>query len=380
MSDGADHMAPSVDAGMPDPRMVSSAVAQLASRTFFGAVWLDARLVVTHKLGCLADFVAIGDPVSSSIVVLIGHEDQILKLGVGAGEVLNIPNVAFVGADGPTARMNVSVCRCDDRPGYLVLLGRVLSADVRDLVLEDEIRKRRIADAELARINARLEEFAYVISHDLKAPLRALRYLVGDVEDALARKRIDAAGARAAVEGVKAQVQRMSNMLVGLLEYSRVGREQNAVEEVETGTLADEIISSIGARQTLIIRRAGDWPVIRTVMVPFDVVLRNLIENAVKHHDRADGTVTVTATPARDHLRVSVADDGAGIPTEWQEAIFEPFKRVSDEPSSESSGIGLALVRRTIETIGGRIEVRSDPAARRGTEFVVTWPLHITHR
>lgn len=115
-------------------------------------------------------------------------------------------------------------------------------------------------------------------------------------------------------------------------------------------------------------------------MVPFDVVLRNLIENAVKHHDRADGTVTVTATPARDHLRVSVADDGAGIPTEWQEAIFEPFKRVSDEPSSESSGIGLALVRRTIETIGGRIEVRSDPAARRGTEFVVTWPLHITHR
>ncbi len=369
-------MAPS-SLGLPDAAMIVAGVEQLARGEFFGAVWLDEQLVVTHKLGALADFVPVGDTVTSSIVVLIGHEERLLALKVGH-DALSIPNVSFVGSDGPGVRLNVSVCRCDDRPGFIVLLGRVLSADVRDLVLEDEIRKRRIADAELAGINARLEEFAYVISHDLKAPLRALRYLVGDVQDALTRKRVDAAGARAALDGVKVQVQRMSNMLVGLLEYSRVGREQDAVEPVDTGQLADEIIGSVGAPPSFKIRRDGQWPTFPTVRVPLDVVLRNLIENAVKHHDRAEGFVTVTAVPGDGHVVFSIVDDGAGIPAEWQEAIFEPFRRMSDEPSADSSGIGLALVRRTVEMVGGRIEVRSDAPRQRGTTFLVTWPSQVT--
>lgn len=354
--------------------MVAAACAQLAERGLFGIVWLDDQLMVTHKIGHLASFVRAGEAVSASILVLMGQEPRMLALRP-QGDVLNIPNVGFVGGDGAAPpRVNVSVSRCGSGRGFLVLLGRVLSEDVRDLVLEDEIRKRRIADAELQRINGRLEEFAYVISHDLKAPLRALRYLVGDVQDALSRKRVDAAGARQALEGVKGQVQRMSNMLVGLLEYSRVGREADAVETVDTAALVDEIIASVGAPPGFVIRRTGEWPVLQTTLVPLDLVLRNLIENAVKHHDRPDGKVIVSATLDDLVLSISVSDDGAGIPSDWHEAIFEPFRRISDEPSTESSGIGLALVRRTIETAGGRIQVRSDPALRRGSEFIVRWP------
>lgn len=358
--------------------MVASAVSDLAGRGFFSVVWADDNLLVTHKIGPLAEFVAADEPVSNSIVVLIGQEDRIKSLTTDTGDVLNFPNVAFMGRDDEPTRMNVSVCRGAGGSGFLVLLGRVLSADVRDLVLEDEIRKRRIADAELARINARLEEFAYVISHDLKAPLRALRYLLGDVEDALMRKRIDAAGARGAVAGLKAQVKRMSGMLAGLLEYSRIGRERDAIEPVDTGALADEIIASVGAPPAFAIRRAGDWPNVSTALVPLDVVLRNLIENAVKHHDKPDGLVIVTAICRGDQMLVSVKDDGPGIPAEWHEAIFEPFRRIADEPSSESSGIGLALVRRTVETIGGRIDVRSSAPTQRGSEFLVAWPIAVT--
>ncbi len=358
--------------------MLAAACAQLAGRDLFALAWLDDQLVVTHKLGSLSHFVRVGEPVSASILVLIGQEPRILSLSSSGGDVLNIPNVGFVGGDGAAPlRVNVSVCRCTGGRGFLVLLGRVLSEDIRDLVLEDEIRKRRIADAELQRINGRLEEFAYVISHDLKAPLRALRYLVGDVQDSLSRKRVDAHGARQALEGVKGQVQRMSNMLVGLLEYSRIGREADAVETVDTAALIDEIASSVGAPAGFVIRRDGDWPILQTTLVPLDLVLRNLIENAVKHHDRPDGTVLISAAMDDHVLTVSVADDGPGIPGDWHQAIFEPFRRISNEPSAESSGIGLALVRRTIETVGGRIQVRSDPSQRRGTEFLVRWPRYI---
>jgi hypothetical protein len=75
-----------------------------------------------------------------------------------------------------------------------------------------------------------------------------------------------------------------------------------------------------------------------------------------------------------------VGDDGPGIPPEWHGAIFQPFKRVRDEVDPESSGIGLALVKRTVESFGGRIEVRSDPALARGTRFLVTWPKRLAVR
>src|SRR5690606_14524051 len=118
-----------------------------------------------------------------------------------------------------------------------------------------------------------------------------------------------------------------------------------------------------GAPAGFVIRRTGEWPLLQTVLVPLDLVLRNLIENAVKHHDKTDGTVIVSASLDDQALTIGVADDGAGIPSEWHAAIFEPFRRMSEEPSADSSGIGLALVRRTVEAVGGRIQVRSDPAS-----------------
>ena len=294
----------------------------------------------------------------------------------GALASLTIPYVALMAANEHAAnsRLNISVFWRPKAQFYLVLLVRVLSQDLVDQTVEDEIRRRRIADAELARVNRQLEEFAYVISHDLKAPLRALRYYSDDIGEALELEPPDVETARTSSANITMATRRMSNMLTGLLEFARIGRQHEAIETVDTAVLVDEIIANTGRPDEMLVRRAGGWPIVRTTSAPFDLVLRNLIDNAIKHHDRDAGLVEVTARDLGAALLIDVADDGPGITRDWHEAVFEPFRRIDDTRVPESSGIGLALVKRTIEIAGGRIEVLSEPEHRRGTTFRVTWP------
>lgn len=343
----------------------------------FGTLWLDDDMIVRRTFGRIADFVRLGEPVSESILALIGQEDRIAALKSDRdAEPLTIPNVALMAANEDTSniRLNISVFWRQDVQSYLVLLGRVLSQDLVDQTVEDEIRKRRIADAELARVNRQLEEFAYVISHDLKAPLRALRYYSEDVREALEVEPLDTETVRASSANIALATRRMGNMLTGLLEFARIGRQHEAIETVDTAALVDDIIANTGRADAMQVRRSGTWPTVRTTPAPLDLVLRNLIDNAIKHHDRDVGVVDVRARDTGAALVIDVTDDGAGISRDWHEAIFEPFRRIDDTKAPESSGIGLALVKRTIEIAGGRIEVLSDPERARGTTFRVTWP------
>lgn len=346
----------------------------LTARGHVGLAWLDGALVVERTLGSLASFIRPGEPITESLLVLVGLEDSLAAMRVGDADV-TLPNVALFGAGGEIGdtRMDVTVLRQSD--GYLVLLGRARATDLAEQMVEDEIRRRRIADEELSRVNRQLEEFAYVISHDLKAPMRALRYYGEDVREALGETPPATARAAAAAERMQSHARRMSNMLVGLLDYARLGRRHEAVETVDTAALVAEIAGAMVAGDEMKIVCVGDFPTLRTTPVPLDLVLRNLIDNALKHHDRRDGTVTISAETAADHVIFAVSDDGPGIPSEWHAAIFEPFRRIADDETTEASGIGLALVKRTVEIAGGRIDVVSDPAVRRGTTFRVTWPI-----
>jgi signal transduction histidine kinase len=356
--------------------LLAEAAELISDRCLAGAIWLDASQIVSHVLGSIANFAAIGAPITDSLLVLIGQEDRLAAMQNTPHVHLTIGNIAMMGPENNdgSVRMNVDVSWQPAQRHYVVLLTRVLSSEIHDLVLEDEIRKRRIADAELARINERLEEFAYVISHDLKAPLRALRYLSDDMRSDLSSSAPNLDSAREAASGIQLHTRRMSNMLDGLLDYSRIGRGREALQDVDTAALIEAIAASIHRPATMTIEITGNWPMLRTLAVPLDVVLRNLIENAIKHHDRDQGRITVTASGTATAIQFAVADDGPGIPPEWQEAIFEPFRRIHD--TAESSGIGLSLVKRTIETAGGRIDVISDPAKIRGTTFQVIWPRH----
>ena len=365
------------------------AVELMAQDRGFGLVWIDADLVARRRYGSLADFVPIGLPITETVPPLMGLDADLLALPQSRSGTFQMPNVAIIGPDGHGPRLNIIVRWMERRQRYLLVVVNVMSTGELEIGLAQQVRKRMIAEAalaeksrdlaaanaELTRANRDLAEFAYIISHDLKAPLRAMRYYADDVETALARGNETEARDRAGE--IRMQSRRMSQMLTDLLAYSRIGRSEEALESIDTGALIEAVTHSLPRPRGIEIEITGHWPTIETYPAPLDLVLRNLVGNAVAHHDRERGYIRVNCDASPHSLIIEVTDDGPGIPKEWQEAIFLPFRTVPDRSTADgmSSGIGLALVRRTAEALGAKISVTSAPLERRGTKFMFEWPL-----
>jgi signal transduction histidine kinase len=373
----------SMNTGTDHSEDIAGTALFLAGHGRLNAVWLDADLCVRHRVGALAEFIPLGQSIIASVPALLGYEDELAALQRTPSEAVDIPNIALVSRTGTAPKLNLSVFWRPDARDYVVLIGPVLATQMPDL--ENLVRARLIAEeklrrtsAELERINRDLEEFAYIISHDLKAPLRALKFLSGDVVTALGDEPADLDGARAASREMIAQSKRMSSMLLGLLEYAQIGRKAEAIERVDTAKLAGEIVASLRPEPAM--RVKVDWPVAETLPVPLDLVLRNLISNAIKHHDRSEGHIELAAGARDAYFTFAVSDDGPGIDPAWHVAVFQPFRTVETDESvnPDNSGIGLALVKRAVETVGGKIELASDPSQRRGTTFTVFWPKTFT--
>lgn len=351
----------------------------ISGRGIFGLVWCDTDLVVTSRYGHLADFVVTGEPVADTLLPLLGLEDDIKAVREAPGRVFEMPAVRIWLPDAPRARLNLSIMWAAQSQCYLLLIGRTASASEAELLLAQQIRERLILEADaraialkLERANRDLEEFASIISHDLKAPMRAMRYLTEDAQTAIAGGDIQTAGDK--IGRVREQSDRLSAMLTALFDYSRAGYKQDVAARVDLRVLVETIVRSLPQRADLDITIGGEWPVIDTLAAPLDLVVRNLIDNAIKHHDRDNIHIAIIATAKPELVEISVGDDGPGIEPRHHRAIFLPFRRLSAVDDPNSSGMGLALVQRTVEAVGGRLEVVSDPAVRRGTTFKVLWP------
>jgi signal transduction histidine kinase len=381
-------------AGGVDATQLVDAIRLLGARGLYGLVWLDESLVAQRRFGTMADFVPLGEAVTDSLTPLMGFEEQILGLITHPDNRMEIPNVAIMtSADEPTARMNLHIYWIERDRQFLLLVSQVLSTGDLEIGLALQVRKRMmveaelasksrelaVANAELTRANRDLAEFAYIISHDLKAPLRAMRYFSDDLELSLDSP-VDAPGRqdpRVHLAAIRAQSRRMATMLTELLAYSKIGRKIEAIDRIDTRALVERLVQSIPRGPTMQITVSGDWPVLDTLAAPLDLVLRNLVANAVLHHDRSTGHIVISAQPQRQALRIDVADDGPGIARDHQDSIFLPFRTLSENPSEEHHGIGLALVRKTVDVVGARLDVISDPSVQRGTTFRLDWPLAI---
>lgn len=360
-----------------------SASRLLAERGFYGIVWADADFNVTARYGKLVEFVGIDTPLVESLVPLMGLEADLAALRKKPQLVVDIPSFTIVTQQGRTPRLNMAVVWSAFDARYLVLVSLAVLRTDLEIELNQQIRARLIAEAdvsaksaqlqranlELERTNADLEQFACIISHDLKSPMRALRFLVDDAEEQLQRGRSEAALHQLAE--IRKQALRMSQMLSGLLDYASAGRQADMVETVDTHVLVSSVVSGL-AREDVGVRIEGTWPVMTTLAAPLDLVLRNLIDNAIAHHDRPTGAVIVSCEPGDDHHLFSVSDDGPGIPIEAQAAIFLPYRTLSRK--ADRLGMGLSLITRTLDAVGGSIEVISDPLSVRGTTFRIRWP------
>ena len=376
-----------VDSSSASAERIVDAVGFLARRSACGMAWLDSELRVREQFGSMTEDLRLGVVVTSAVDALSGLDDEILALKATPERTLTIPNVLAAKARSRDERVSFTLYWMPEPMQYLLLITRASSFADIEYRLAAEVRARAIAEAEvaaqarvvnrvnqeLAAANRDLEEFASVISHDLRAPLRGVRYAATDAKAALEQG--NTAAAVAQVEQALSQARRMSSMLTGLLAYARAGRKADAAESIDTRELAAEIVRSIGAGRAHEIIVEGDWPTIVTLAEPLDIVLRNLIDNAVKHHDRDDGRIIARAERSADRLIITIADDGPGIPPDWHDAIFLPFKQMGDSDEADGAGIGLAMVKKTVERFGGNIEVQSDPSVRRGATFRVGWPL-----
>jgi PAS domain S-box-containing protein len=247
-------------------------------------------------------------------------------------------------------------------------LAYAVARDVTEQKQTEEIVARQAE--QLERSNAQLEEFAYAASHDLQAPLRAIANLAEwVVEDFPGDMPEDVA---AHLAKLRVQVRRMQNLTDDLLAYSRAGRVEDVVLAVDTAELIEEVTALLAPPQGLEIVTGSAMPKLATARSPLEQVFRNLVGNAIQHHDRTEGRIVVSAVDHDDEIEFSVTDDGPGIPEAEHDQIFTMFHRLASSERAESTGIGLALVKKIVEVHGGRVWLESP--GERGTTFRFTWP------
>jgi len=376
---------PSAVAGS-DPSLIAHLRRQagelLAARGVFGLVWLNRDLTAHTCFGTLVGCITAGEPVTRSFVPLIGLEAAIM--GLKAGQVLRVPSVSVVSACGPGPRLNLVLYAFEQEDLILLVVSHAEMDTALTLELSRQIRGRLMAETEaaaksqeLARANtdlkianSNLEQFAAIATHDLKAPMRALGYLADEIESALSAS--DGDRAKQKLAELRNQARRVSSMLSALLHYSSAGRSNASIESVDVRELIKEIVRSL-PRGTVAVTLRGDWPRLDTLAAPLGLALRNLIDNAIKHHDRADGRLLISCADAGEALEITLADDGVGIAPEHHASMFLPFRTLR----SDGEGMGLAIVQRMLDAVGGSIALQSDPAQKRGTTFIVRWPKQI---
>ncbi|MFI5218427.1 MAG: ATP-binding protein [Bacteroidia bacterium] len=223
----------------------------------------------------------------------------------------------------------------------------------------------------LEKRNGELDQFAYVVAHDLKAPLRAISSLSTWIEDDLGSNISNEI--KQNFETLKSRITRMENLINGILEYSKAAKTGN-IEKVDSGTLVREIIQSFNCPENFEIRIGKNFPVLQTEKIKLEQVFSNLINNAIKHNARKNAVIEIGCADFEDWCQFYVKDNGHGIDPQFHQKIFVIFQTLQSRDKMESTGIGLSIVKKIVEEQGGKVWVESEPG--NGARFEFIWTKH----
>ncbi len=223
-------------------------------------------------------------------------------------------------------------------------------------------------NSEYIAANKELKEFAYIVSHDLKAPLRAISQLTHWIAEDYST--VFDADAKEQMDLILNRVKRMDALIDGVLRYSRVGRVKEKEEELDLNILLKEVIDTIAAPNTVQISVATPLPVVSRDPTRMAQIFQNLIENGVKYMDKAEGRIQVGCVDKGTLWEFTVSDNGPGIDKRYQEKIFQIFQTLMPRDERESTGIGLTLVKKIISLYGGSVWVESEIG--KGSTFFFT--------
>lgn len=247
----------------------------------------------------------------------------------------------------------------DDRKDELSSLSISLNS------MSDKL-SRNISDLE--KKNAELNQFAYVVSHDLKAPVRGISNIVHWIEEDLGEEVSPAM--RKYLDLIPERIKRMESLIDGLLEYARISRNRSLTENVDVEALVGDLVELIVPKEFKV--NATGLPTIYTERLLLQQVFANLISNAVKYSGPERGEITVTCKEDGAFYEFSVRDNGPGIAPEYHEKVFEIFQTLRERHDKESTGIGLAIVKKIMDEKQCSIRIVSSPG--KGAEFIFTWP------
>jgi light-regulated signal transduction histidine kinase (bacteriophytochrome) len=250
-------------------------------------------------------------------------------------------------------------------------LQRAIDNAIEKMALQQEIEAQR---RELERSNRDLEEFAHVVSHDLKAPLRAISTLATWIAQDYASV-LDEPG-REYLRLLVGRTQRMNNLIEGILQYSRAGRQDSTLTRFDSAIAVRYVIDLLAPPPNIPVRVVEPLPEIVYEPTQFEQVVQNLLSNGIKHLGKPAGEIVVSCSSTERFWRFSVRDNGVGIPEKHFDRIFKIFQTLKSKDEFESTGVGLSVVQKIVEHYGGMVQVRS--VLGEGSEFSFTIPKDLT--
>lgn len=247
---------------------------------------------------------------------------------------------------------------------------------IRQAELEDVSRHLESRNTELVEANKELDQFAFVASHDLKAPLRGISqlstWISADLKEDASPETSDY------LDLLHNRTVRLERLLDDLLAYSRAGRTNGKIETVELQPLIQEIFQLQSPPEGFVLQCETELGQIQTLVAPLELILRNLIGNALKHHDKDSGVITILVQDDDRYLRFRVTDDGPGIPPEHQQRVFDLFHTLKPRDQVEGSGLGLSIIKKLLDRY--QCEYRIHSNGQRGCSFEFSWPSEQTLR
>jgi light-regulated signal transduction histidine kinase (bacteriophytochrome) len=248
------------------------------------------------------------------------------------------------------------------------------------ITLQNDITERKSAELkiknylrELEITNKELDEFAYVVSHDLKAPLHAISNLTEWIEEDMAAKFSEETNSNFNI--IKSRVSRMEDLINGLLEFARANHKKGEKSSIDLNKFIDEVIEFCSIPPNCSIAIENKLPEIYGDKIKVQQVFANLITNAVKYNDKPEINIVISSQEKEHDYLITVKDNGPGIDARFHEKVFVIFQTLNPRDTVESTGVGLAIVKKIIEEEGGNIWVES--TIGNGAEFKFTWPKNL---
>lgn len=221
----------------------------------------------------------------------------------------------------------------------------------------------------LKRTNEELNQFAYIVSHDLKAPLRGIDNVITWIEEDHSHEITPKVSTY--IQLIKGRIVRAENLIRGILSYARASNEVLEKEEVDVNQLLTEIKENLAPSPGLKFIFQAGLPVFYAEKLPLQQIFTNLLSNAVKYHDKPDGEIRVYYKDRQTHFEFFVEDNGPGIAKNYHQKIFMIFQTLQERDIFESTGIGLAIVKKMLDARNQKITISSEPG--KGSVFSFTW-------